>query len=48
MMAINIFIETVPMIMEYKKKKILAKNSEPHPTGLSKDYYQINIYFNSG
>jgi hypothetical protein len=38
MMAMNIFIETVPMIMEYEKKKTFAENSEPQPTGLSKDY----------
>jgi len=44
MMAINIFIETVPIIMEYEKKKILAENSEPHPTGLSKGYYHKYLH----
>ncbi len=37
MMAMNIFMETVLMMIEYEKKKILAGISEPQPTGVSKD-----------
>jgi len=34
----NNLIETDPIATEYIKKKILALNSDPHPTGISKKF----------